>query len=338
VALSIVNNADALSSLAKNAALEFSPYWLISHPRVEWRSDIDRGVIDSLTRTFTFSAATAQTGTETAPVTSLAIGGRASLLSGALSARTRRTFEAMEKDLAVEARIFDDYRERWLAAQRAELNAQLVVRLTAATSAEDRANAVAQSTADYEKAKVAARQEVEASDGYKKAVAAAKQEASRRTEKVAASLAGDRDGLLVEVAGGGAWDYPSGSWDDRKLRQWGVWITPSYVRNNWSAVVVARYLRKGDVADDRSFGLGARLIYYRERYALSGEFLRQIGHGTIASGNRFAGLFEYEVLSGTWATVSIGQGLTPAGARTVVAQMGLAFNFSQKRYDFGQVP
>ena len=334
VAFSILNKTDNLSSFPRDAALEFSPYWLVSHPRLEWRSDIKRSVIESLARTFTFSTATAQTGTEAAPVTSLAIGGRASLLSGALSLRTQRKFEAMEKELQVEATLFGDLLERRLAPKRAELQALLVKDLAAATSADDRKRAYDHFTVAYEEAKADAKKEVEASDEFKKA----KDAAAKSAEKGAESLAGDRDGLLVEIAGGGSWDYPKNSWEDRKLRQWGIWMTPTYVLDNWSAVVVARYLKKGDVAGDSSLDLGARLIYYRQRYAFSAEFLRQSGHGAIASGNRFAGLFEYEVFSGSWATVSIGQGLTPAGAKTVLAQMGLAFNLSQKRYDFGQKP
>lgn len=334
VAFAVLDSTDDLSTLPKAAALEFSPYWLASHPDLTWRKDETRTPWESFLRTFTVSAATAQTGEEDAPVTSLAFGGRGSLWSGRLSTRAHDRLTALEATLKVEAGLFDEFRERLLAARRAELTSLLAVRLAAAPSETERDRALAEFAREFEKAKQDARPTVEADAGYKAAVAKARKAAEEAAEDEAVSLSGDREGLFVEVAGGGAWDFPDASWDARTLRQWGVWLTPSYVQPSWSAVGVARYLKKGGAEEGSSLDLGARLIYYRERYAVSAEYLRQIGRDGVASGDRFAGLFDYEVASGTWATVSVGQGLTPEGARTVVAQIGLAFNFSTKRYEF----
>lgn len=324
VAFTVLNQTNNLSSLPKDVALELSPYWLASHPLLTWQDDADRTFGESILRTLSVSVATAQTGSTELPVTSLGFGGRAALFSGHLSPRARASLQALSDLLAAEAGIYAEFRDRFLAARRNELTAALAARLARATTEAERTQAAAQFAVDFEAAKKEAREKVEASEEYKAAV--------QEIEEQATPISGDRQGLIVELAGAGAWDFPGGGWDGRTLRQWGVWLTPSYVGDSWSAVGVARYLKKGFPEDGKSVDLGARLVYYKKRYAVSAEYLRQFGSDGVEDGDRFAALFDYEVLSGTWATVSVGQGLTPEGAKTVIAQIGLAFNFSEKRY------
>src|SRR5206468_3577701 len=62
IAFSILNSSGALTSLPKDVAIEFSPYWLFGHPKLEWRNDVKRGLGTSLARTATLSFATAELG------------------------------------------------------------------------------------------------------------------------------------------------------------------------------------------------------------------------------------------------------------------------------------
>ena len=86
-AVALVNNFRE-GTVPKNFAFESSPYWLVSRPHVSWRDDAQRTVAQSLARTSSVSVATAETGTELAPVSSLAFGFRTLIFSGRLTAQT----------------------------------------------------------------------------------------------------------------------------------------------------------------------------------------------------------------------------------------------------------
>jgi len=109
-------------TVPKNFAFESSPYWLASRPHVTWRGDARRTVAQSLARTSSVSVATAETGTEPAPVSSLAFGFRTLVFSGRLTAQTVTALENLEQRLAENGGVFLSLmRERGLTALDAEL-------------------------------------------------------------------------------------------------------------------------------------------------------------------------------------------------------------------------
>src|SRR5262245_42359826 len=44
LAASLLNQTAGFSTLPRDYALEFSPYWLVGHPRLTWRDDSRRGL------------------------------------------------------------------------------------------------------------------------------------------------------------------------------------------------------------------------------------------------------------------------------------------------------
>ena len=112
LAFSILNLTSDYKSLAKDFALEVSPYWLMGAPTLTWREDATRSLFESIARTFTISAATAEVGGSLFPTTGLSAGIRMSLVSGTLSSEGRKNLETMEMTLTNEAKIFASFQNK----------------------------------------------------------------------------------------------------------------------------------------------------------------------------------------------------------------------------------
>ena len=95
-AVTLIDHAKEPASF-KNFAVELGPYWLARHSSLTWQDDITRNVVQSMARTATISAATAQT-TTTPATTGLGVGLRTSLWSGALSQNTQDAIKKLEKE------------------------------------------------------------------------------------------------------------------------------------------------------------------------------------------------------------------------------------------------
>ncbi len=305
LALSLLSRTDSFSDLPKDFALEFSPYWLVSHRRLTWQSDNRRTVPESLARTLTVSGATAQTGTAAAPVTSLAVGARVAVLSGTLSKKTETALQELESRLGRQGTLALEL----LAPKLAPLEARL------------RAGTIDVDEFDREKRRLL--EEVLQSEAYLK----------HPLLREAQSFAVDREGFLLEAAGAGSWEFPGNSWEQRRARQWGAWLTPSYVRGRWSLVAVGRYL-SDESRDEGALELGARGIYSRDEYAISLEYLHHEAYDSGESGDRVVGVLEYEVGDGSWVVASFGKGRQADGGSGLVAQLGLTLNFSRERHRF----
>jgi hypothetical protein len=328
--LALVGTALDTGGVPEDFAFEFSPYWLVSHPRLSWRSDETRSVGDSLARTASVSLATAETGKEDAPVTSLAVGLRASPFSGRLSRRAKIELALLELQLQRRAEAFARVREeKGLALSREQILAALKegqISPDEAATLLETAKAEAAALAIDSKEYKAALEKVQAE-------ALAVRQAVEEAEEDAAPFSGAREGFVLEIAGAMAWDFADAAWDARDKRNAAFWITPSWVTDTWSVVGIGRWRDGGGEEDLDSFDLGARLIRYRGRYALSAEYVRHVGRDGAPSGDRFAALGEI-AFGGAWATVSVGQGFKPDGAQTVIASLGLSFNLSGSRYKF----
>jgi hypothetical protein len=325
-ALSILNRTETFSTVPKDFALELSPYWLLSHRSLGWRQDGKRSLGQSFLRTLTVSAASANTGTDAAPMTSVAIGARTSILSGALSRQSTDALEKLEVLISRQGALVLELLQPKLALLDSRLKADLASLEERSSKGEIGVSASRAESArllkDYNDRKQQLLAEVLESDAYRE----------HPLVKEAKAFAVNREGVILELAGAAAWDFPGDSWEERRARQWGLWITPSYQRAPWSLVGVGRYLRD-EIKDVRSLEFGGRAIYSRDRYALSIEYLRRdVEDG--GAGNRVVAVVEYQVLEGSWASVSIGKSETPSPGATLVAQIGLSINFSRDRHSF----
>src|SRR6185503_18826205 len=135
LALSFLNRAAAFTGLPRDVAIEWSPYWLARHRGLKWEDDTTRTPLTSLARTATISIATAELGTEAAPVTGLAVAFRGSLSSGRLSRGTIDQLNKVAASLGAESKTID----RLIDSARAAAEAVLFLELEEARAHGDSA-------------------------------------------------------------------------------------------------------------------------------------------------------------------------------------------------------
>lgn len=313
-AASVLSATSNLSALPKDYALETSPYWLFSHRRRSWRDDIKRDVLESATRTFTLSVATAELGTSDAPVRGLAVSGRLALFSGRLPDSSVKQIESLEStlaasaatDLGVLAPIFDSIQSSLLES--------------AATMADSLA---ALARIDSLKAEAIASL---ASSG---AVETDTEELTQQAEAIVTA----REGFQLDLAGGTAWRAPSAALDSTDFDRFGLWLTASYTANDLSFIALARYLGV-DGTDQDVLDFGGRFIYAQDRFAVSAEYVDRHIHNGPGDQWRLAGVFDYRVSRAIWLTGTFGRNYDEDARGSLLAQLGLSLNLSKKRYAF----
>jgi hypothetical protein len=324
VAMALVNDFRD-GAVPKNFAFESSPYWLVSRPHVTWRDDAQRAVGQSLARTTSVSVATAETGAEIAPVTSLAFGFRTLIFSGRLAPQTIKALENLERRLAENGAVFLSLmREHGLSALETELLDCTIPRPPSLPPSE---GAKEKCVADYETKKRELTDIVLQSDAFKRASAPL---------TGAGNVVPKREGFFLEVAGAVAWDFADADWEAQEFRKRAIWVTPSYASGGWAALGVIRY--EDARATEDAVDWGGRVVYSASNYAVSLEYVERspIDSATLTRSHRLIGTGEYRVTSGTWIVASFGKDRqkTAETANTLIAQLGLSFNFSKERYKF----
>ncbi|MFQ5552081.1 MAG: hypothetical protein ACE5FJ_12680 [Gemmatimonadales bacterium] len=319
LAVSLLNGSDNFSVLPRDFALELSPYWLFGHRTLTWRDDRTRTVMESIQRTMSVSVATADLGMEAAPITGLALGFRAAVVSGTLSDSAVAGLNALERGLAeTSAEIARSLRQR-----KEDLDAELAAQLAnARTPAE-----VETLVREHE------RRVQELLDAEERVAAALAAVDSRHGD-----LTLERVGFHLEAAAALMWNVPSAAVDSAALDSWGVWITPGYDFGDMAVLTVARLL-VGRNADFDRFDLGVRVNYENPDYVVFAEYVRREflehespvgGVLTIPPGSqyRLTGNLEYRLRNNIWLTGTFGKDFDSAGEGSVLAQMGFSLNLT----------
>jgi hypothetical protein len=149
-----------------------------------------------------------------------------------------------------------------------------------------------------------------------------------------------REGLFIEIAAAAGWDFAKADWEAREFRGRSAWATASYEEGPWTGLGVFRYTDDGGTANEDAIDWGGRFIYSTSRYAASLEFVERTPideTDTFKRSHRLVGIAEYRVSNNTWVVASFGKDRQRSSATTensLVAQLGLAFNFSKERYKF----
>jgi hypothetical protein len=315
-AVTVLNGTQNFTTIPRDFALEVSPYWMFGHPKQNWEGDVHRNVLQSLWRTFTVSAATAEVGANGAPVTGAGVSVRAALASGHLV--DSAGIAAFARQLAI--------------ASGAELRG-LKHRLDAATrnfQAElARATTVADTNAAtdrFDRAKLSFLDDSSAATEADTLPA----EAANQSLQVLASA---RAGFFLEVAGGAVWDAPSAAIDSASLARWGAWMTASYQMTNLSFLGVFRYLGGTGVGEDAGIDVGFRVLYAQDRYGLSAEYVDRhfTGGGARTNEWRLAGVVDYRLNKTFWLVGTFGRDYAPSSAGSLLAQIGVSLQFSRDR-------
>jgi hypothetical protein len=293
-----------------------------------WQQDTTRSVGQSIARTLGISVATAEAGTELVPRTGVAFGVRAMVLSGHIPAGVRDTLARLGTYLAGEGALF----ERFAAPQRALDDAWASAELAriGTLPATDRPGAL-RAFQEANNARIARRREiVEQNPAYRSEVAAGR----KRFD----GFAMRREGAMLEVAAGSTWDFAGRDWQTGQLGRVGAWATYSCERCVLAGgapvtpLVLVRYTHARD-GDVNLLDAGGRLILTGGRYDLSAEGVVRTAPGTdTPTLYRVAGIFDYQVQQNLWLLASFGRDYQTAAQGSLLAQLGLKFNFAQARY------
>jgi hypothetical protein len=324
-AVKLGNATERFSAPQQQFAIEAAPYWLFPRPRLSWSEDAVRDPLTSLVRTFTFSAATAPLGLSDESLTGLAIAFSASPFSGKLTDSTKAKIRGLESTLSSISAQFDSrVRER----REALRSSYLPLLANAAT--------------DRERDRI--REELELRSAALNEIV--RDEIADEIAERLAPFDGfepRREGLFMTFAGGSAWVFPNAIVDQGALAQWGIWGTVSYQTGPWSPTLVLRYLNRREntpLANSRPDGevvdVGARMIYTAGAFGVSGEYVLRRSLDSEDAQYRLVGALEYNVNERLWLIASFGRSHEPAAAGSLVAQLGLAFNFSRDRYSLPQ--
>ena len=316
------NATEQFSNLPEQFAVELAPYWLFSHPQLSWGDDIVRSPIESIQRTLTISAAKAPLASVEEAGPGVAVGASFSPLSGRVSERSVAKIRELEQSLIEVSEILAGRRK---TAEYQALEAEFARLFAGTTDAAERERL----RQEYE-AKFAAFDEEARDDA---------------AEDIAALLAPyeglvpAREGLFLDVSGGAAWVFPGAVATEGSLAQWGLWSTASYRKGHWRPTVVARYLNRpnesslsNDLPEGELIDVGARLIYNGGATGLSVEYVRRSELDGSEARHRVVGTVEYNVREDVWLIASFGRGYEADTPGSLVAQLGLAFNFSRERY------
>lgn len=319
VAFGVLSGTEELAKAPTNYSASFAPYWLLGHPRLEWRSDTVRSVGASLARTLQISTASADVGTADSAVAGVAVGASTYLLSGRMSDSTIRQFEAVEATLTRRSHL-----QNQLALPQITALNQRIASAPPAEAQELRRN--------YTALVAAIRDSVMRDPSYLQAL--------QQDEYRIVNAQPERVGMFWGVSGGAAWRFPDRVWERGRVSSIGVWSTLSYEgeqvgnRVGFTPVAVVRYLAQRGDTTANVVDAGTRLIFSGALYDFSVEGLVRFAASSDVSRNlwRVAGLFDYRVTPATWVTVSFGRDYQSARAGSLVAELGVKVNFAHDRY------
>jgi len=291
---------------ADGFAVEAAPYWLVSHPGLTLRGYYDATALQNLVRTFTVSAATVDVDDkDVASGTSKDLG---------MGVRTQIFRGAPPSDSCVEAT-----RE----TTEALTNASVFIATNLARILKDRAGSGLPNTAA----------EVERLNDslFVEAIRNASEEDRRviesKTEGCTAVLSARR-GFVMDVAAASAWRFAGGELDAGSWRTGSVWATPSWIRNRYSVVGLARYTWADDEQGDE-MDLGVRGVYTRSRYGAS---LEGVLRRPKERDNRYrlAMIFDFLLSENLWFTTSFGRDFVEGDQDSLLAIANFQWNVGDR--------
>ena len=344
-AFAILNNFSEYNRLPSDFALEAAPYWWTSHSTLTWNKDVTRSPLEALARTFTFSIATAEIGTDELPVTGVALGMRAQLFSGEMTAESQASFNAATTSLTLVGRVFEKHRRermapydvaRDLAVQRhqAALSNENGLRATlqpgdpqlaiaAAATADAMAN-VTSTTAVHQSQLTAANAAVIVDPAFLS-------EAHTLIDSV--SLLSARDGFVLELATAVSGGAPDGIARRLQLDAVGAWLTAAYTADIITVVALGRWLHYRPGAGEDSYDAGARLLLTPAQFGISGEALLRWFEGASDGPHvRWTLNLDYRLAAGNWLNIAFGKDVDENAEESLIARAGISVNITTERY------
>jgi hypothetical protein len=314
--LNLLDKLQTSNGLPKNYALEVAPYWLVSHPNLQFGDYQNPDLKHSILQTLAISVGTAPIpgATDTAdPLgTKIGLGVRTAIKNGHANPRLKRKLaEIIAKIEPIDDLVFD------------------------LMNREDELLAALKTNPDDEKSK----QEL---------VALQKSISEARASTVALALQiqqldAERVGFFLNVAAGQVWTAFADDVRNAKSEKRGFWVTPSYrwrgcgekqeCESSIDAIAVVRALK--DPSKDAVWDFGGRVVWKATKeFNVSLETLQRRQPDDAVDeedSNRTVGLLEYRIRQDLILFGSFGQDFREAtGAKPLVSFLGLNLGFGKK--------
>ena len=292
IGLSIVNSTEEFTSLPKDLAMEFSPYWLQSHSDFNWEGEVDRSIKDSIQRTASISFATANLGTVEKPATGMSLGVRTAIISGTMTENTQQRLRELESELRAISRALQSdaiYKELVKDSRTGKDEAEKAAKLIIA---EDYVNKMF----------------------------------SEKKIDVLTDVHIEREGFMWEVAAGSLWEVPDNEAQKGKNRGWASWSTFSYRHERANFLGVLRVVENDLISSESVFDWGVRLLVEGKMFSVSAEYLKRnfLENSEAEAQERYIGLIDYRVSPAVGVSFSFGQDFESDVRGTFVSKLGLS--------------
>jgi hypothetical protein len=309
--LNVLDQVTTATGFPRNYALQVAPYWLASHPNLQFSAYQNPSVRQSLLQTLLISVGTSPLPgaqpTDDPLGSKVGLGVRTAIFNGRANPRLERLLPQLEK-------LDDEVLDRM--AEEDELIAALEKnpgdpKLTAALAK------------------------------LQKTIAAAR----AKTEAVALqiqTLDAERIGFFLNIAGGQVWTFPQDDVREASAEKRGLWVTPSYrwrgcsdtadCESSVDAIAVVRTLKEPDKG--AVWDYGGRVVWKTNKQLnVSLEALRRDSGDDTADkkSNRTVSILEYRIREDVILVGSFGQDFKQVtGAKPLVSFLGLNLGFGKK--------
>ena len=311
-ALDLIDKVTTANGLPRNYALALAPYWLASHPNLQFGDYQNPDIKQSILQTFLISVGTAPLPgakpTDEPLGTKIGVGARVAIFNGRANPRIGRMISQIE---TIDDTVFDlmDKEDELLEVVKKDPNNKQAASDLAAVQ---------------------------------KSIA----EARAKTEPLALqiqALDAERVGFFLNVAGGQVWTMLGDDFENAKSEKRGFWVTPTYrwrgcadskdCESSFDAIAVVRALK--DPARDVVWDFGTRAVWKATKeFSASLEALRRKQTGTAIQGansNRTVGVLEYRIRQDLILLGSFGQDFKElTGTKPLVSFLGLNVGFGKK--------
>lgn len=348
LATDLVSKTNRGSIIPNNYALEFAPYWLVSHPSLSYQEYTDPSPVQSVMQSFSISFGTSRpdTTSDTAS-TGLAVGIRFLPLAGHASAKFRdleQNLDSIQRTrpdlIRHQADLLDE-----IDAAGVELG-QLRAELATALAAHD-----TRRITNLKEQIAASGQLVEKAKDTSTTVEATLKTQADLMRSIARDMGKadvERVGAFLELATAVAGVFPAGNFDGGKLSRLGAWGTFSYRMESPHLDVISllRFLRDLRQEDQNALEFGGRLLWLHDYLGLSAEWVSRTAYNvdasqqgnaskrtlTFASSSRAVGVIEYRAADAIYVTLSFGRDYKKLGAERhpLVAGFGVQFLYGDK--------
>ena len=142
-------------------------------------------------------------------------------------------------------------------------------------------------------------------------------------------------GFTLDIAGGGAWSFLDGAWDNGRMARAGIWLTPAFKWSDQGDLVgLASINWQGLDADSTSriIDLGVRGIYAWSKFAISAETIYRNLGGDVPGDDlwRVDVGIDVELRDGIWLTSTFGKDFNARDARSLLAIANLQWNIGDR--------